>query len=732
MTSEFLIDFENPQGIPPGLNPFVTLRAPPPIPPVSASVVTVSDKTYWDKFLDVIWQLVTVPLSFIMPDYVIGWLRRPILFIMAAYLMFVITTNSILFIYILGVMVVNTVIRLIRTISLANLLLENLKVLFEVVNEAWEQATYVPTPWYMLWYNWVVDVLMNPLIPLLTIASVVVAIKIIKPYLTYELRKMMYKARGFTGEARVPGSEFVRGLPPKSQVEILAISMFSSKVVGYGARFRNALVVPRHVVDNIRGYDIGVRGPNMTHILTEDCIPSIMASDLIYYRFSNEFWSKMGVGVMNSVTVGVRSAARISGPEGISSGWVAKRPEVGMLQYTGSTDFGYSGALYFHGNVVYGMHTGSLDGVNSGYSSELIEMEVNKIVPEISTPDEIDEDFNVAGKSAPSWTSDTLRKKLEKVSKKRPDATYVNEGMVPEPDSNDIVIVKEILDELTPSMRRVLRNVIMSTDPRMMTGHSNEGPEVPVTAETVTDEIYDELDRLKEVTTKMTSALEIMEGAFGALREEVIGKGDQINERTRQAFQIQDETIRNALKEQRNFIENMSIEVANVTKFCLPDRVAKLEAEIKDININLNMNKEKPQEKVVREEEPQRIGCTMCARTFRSKMATIQHIRNAHEMTHEQAVLAYNHLPGFKPEGKKVNFRDNVSKIRTDKKGSFLGQNSIGRRYGRTSASKVEEIRSTSTLESQSKMDDMMKKLDNICDLLQKGMVGHTSEKSQN
>nr|UGO57492.1 MAG: hypothetical protein 1 [Riboviria sp.] len=696
-----------------------------------------------------IWHILSWPLSLVIPKWVLSFFKIPAVMIFVAYVVIALASNIVVIGYFIMALLAGLFMRLLRKVTLVDYMLDYYVMTYDVLHESWEQAKSASA--HRPWYEKILDYAQVPDIPIslpmmaATLAFCLITLWFIIPLLMRMLRRRIYKIRGFTGEARVAGSEFSFGEQPKNQVEILALSTFSSKVVGYGARVNDALVVPRHVIDNIRNYDIGVRGPQQTHILTEDCIPSMLASDLLYYRFTNEFWSKMGVGTLVPTTVGNRTAARIAGPLGVSSGWLSKRPEMGMLQYSGSTDFGYSGAIYFHGNSMFGMHTGSLDGINSGYSAELIGLEVGKLVPEVSTPEEIDPRFKVDKRASPAWTSEQLRNKLERVIKKKPDVRVVEEESVKmEPTDDEVNSIKELLEECSPSTLRVMRNMLLSMEPKTMTGHSPTGSSILMEEEEAGVHYDREINRLSNLTDKIYNTLTLLSEKFNELQGVTKASVLQISANVKTSIKSQDDCIEefmhkhNAdLLKQNNEIENIQVEVGRIMQFNVYDRLATVEAEVKEVKDVLKASQmvvdptdDKKEPIRVQQEPPiNRYGCFACNRSFRTRFALIQHVKNSHAMNHQEAVAEVDRFIG---ETRRVGFRDNVTKIKTNKKASFLDKRSTGRYYKKNSKSSDEEIPSMSTSDNQPKMSDMMMKLDNICELLLKVTVGLPSEKPQN
>lgn len=192
-------------------------------------------------------------------------------------------------------------------------------------------------------------------------------------------RSIAYKLRGIDYEAMRPGSKFIDKQIPAFQVEIYDSGLLYSTFVGYGVRIGNYLVVPTHVHVCIRGEMLLSTAKNSL-VLSSSAIRSRLHSDTLYFPLTDTQWSGMGVQKAtvpkNTVKTVLVSCA---GREGVSSGMLLQTSMVGIYSYTGSTIPGMSGAAYYAGNLVHGIHTGVSGETNVGVSTVLLQKEISRL-----------------------------------------------------------------------------------------------------------------------------------------------------------------------------------------------------------------------------------------------------------------------------------------------------------------------------------------------------------------
>ncbi|UXD80001.1 hypothetical protein [Lasius neglectus virus 5] len=220
---------------------------------------------------------------------------------------------------------------------------------------------------------------------LLMIASVVLLLAVLwAPRVRMNKRKaistqtMTVEASGFVAEKMVDGSVFTHAKSPAFQCEILGLSDGTWVRSGVGFRAGVAFITANHVIQN---YKI-IR-------LQRETSEGLKSVDVPLKRFK-EVEGDLAKVVLSSQeiqTLRLASAklnkhevtdnsglfTNVSAWGNSSMGLVKPHDAFGFVYYSGSTTGGFSGAPYYVGNKVYGMHLGG-GGGNMGYDAAYISM----------------------------------------------------------------------------------------------------------------------------------------------------------------------------------------------------------------------------------------------------------------------------------------------------------------------------------------------------------------------
>lgn len=173
--------------------------------------------------------------------------------------------------------------------------------------------------------------------------------------------------------------------PPLWQVSIWAQTEKAMVLIGHASRLHNHLVANWHVLNTApldTLYILVQRPGKEIHRVKADLLKWVTLVDDIACASLDE--AKITLpGVVNAKVahVEVKVAAQIATDfptANASTGLLENHPEVwGMLRFNGSTRPGFSGATYFAGKQMYGVH--SFGGVeNQGYSASYLALLIKK------------------------------------------------------------------------------------------------------------------------------------------------------------------------------------------------------------------------------------------------------------------------------------------------------------------------------------------------------------------
>lgn len=185
----------------------------------------------------------------------------------------------------------------------------------------------------------------------------------------------------YQGEAVRAGSNFFTGNRPAYQVPISVDGVFSPHFVGYGIRYKDVMIVPNHVYqDAVDANGCLILGDKQKMLVQpHDVKFSNRINDIVYLLFSPEVWARLGVTSARPIRTEKSASVNVYGPKGMSTGVAKKSTMPFLLEYSGSTVSGYSGAAYSAVYGFYGLHLGVVGGVNTGASAEALAIEVDKL-----------------------------------------------------------------------------------------------------------------------------------------------------------------------------------------------------------------------------------------------------------------------------------------------------------------------------------------------------------------
>nr|UGO57125.1 MAG: hypothetical protein 2 [Riboviria sp.] len=198
------------------------------------------------------------------------------------------------------------------------------------------------------------------------------------------VRPVWLSARGITiirGEAMQPGSVFRPACTiPRYQVPLHSPGVLQDSFLGYGIRVDDVLVLPTHVL-NASGGALLLKGKTTKFLLEQLPIHSEILTDVSYFLLDKVVWSGLGIQAASVARAPSRPLpVTVAGPNGLSTGFVTMNSMPFVLNFTGSTLPGYSGAAYVHNGQVYGMHAGENNGENVGYGMGAIAAEIQCLI----------------------------------------------------------------------------------------------------------------------------------------------------------------------------------------------------------------------------------------------------------------------------------------------------------------------------------------------------------------
>lgn len=196
----------------------------------------------------------------------------------------------------------------------------------------------------------------------------------------------------FSPEAMQVGSSLMEGRVPSFQLQIKRLSgLFKEDHVGFAVRVsEHYMVAPKHVLKFVP-QQLKLVGPTGALVInTPPIVESRVYPDLAYVRLGSQLFSRMGVTMAllaHSTERPVDISGCIDGKVYTSSGILKINGDLQyMMEYSGSTVPGFSGAAYYDNHRVYGIHTAAYKTMtmdadkNVGFSAQVISNELKRII----------------------------------------------------------------------------------------------------------------------------------------------------------------------------------------------------------------------------------------------------------------------------------------------------------------------------------------------------------------
>nr|APG75718.1 hypothetical protein 1 [Hubei sobemo-like virus 21] len=192
---------------------------------------------------------------------------------------------------------------------------------------------------------------------------------------------------------------------------IMKMGVLSDVHIGYALRIGDFLVTPLHVLVAL--------GPHEKTMMVANCndpkrkyvmgfsgyVKSKLFPDLAYLKLDQSKWSLLGVSMArvakDSADKATPQVECVGMKRNKSIGFIRKTDRIGVYSYSGSTIPGMSGAGYFYGNILIGLHDGAQGDINVGFSASAVAREMGTIFEAEASEDMLNID---------SKTRDGLRK----------------------------------------------------------------------------------------------------------------------------------------------------------------------------------------------------------------------------------------------------------------------------------------------------------------------------------
>lgn len=503
----------------------------------------------------------------------------------------------------------------------------------------------------------------------------------------FPARKIVYRCRGIVGEAMVDGSYMLEGQSiPKFQVPLYRNELFTSTFIGYGLRVGNYLALPLHVYAVSEGRllagKVMIRGA---------FIKSRVANDLCYVNMTESDWSLIGASKISSYPEEIgKGSVMVSccGRDGQSTGMLKRMTDCGMMEYMGSTKPGYSGAAYFVGTKVYGMHCGVHgERTNVGISIVAIRGEIEHLsVGEASTSSYSQEEVLGNFIKKPQFYDTSFYKKLSAQRWKKDDwneeidyTENIDWGENAKVDAG--VDYGKLFEDIRSREELIaLQNMIT----RCLAEDKFSSP--PSGARTYRGQAADGEPEMRMPKPTWAAACESLSYNVEKLEKDL---------------QLIRESVAENLASQENRIKALeeALEKASETR--------KEEKE------------EKEKEEKLKPEEPAEFKCADCGRVLKSEIGRRMHHLQVHQIAVGESAIKSDFVNATKKSGRPAF----LGKTYQKKSWPASSQNS---RY------KGESSRYLSPQRNQQSMENLMKKLVQGLEDLRKDIVGQNSASVQN
>lgn len=481
-------------------------------------------------------------------------------------------------------------------------------------------------------------------------------------------RRIIHSFRGIKPEAMIAGSHFVVGEAPKYQVPLYSVGMLYSSFVGYGLRVGDFLVAPYHV------YEAAEKQMMFSNkvLISAAPIVSKVIKDLCYFPISPSTWGDLKVPKAGKPVSLVKAMpGGCVGQPGRTSGLLKPtKMFVGALEYTGSTMPGMSGAAYIDGtNRFLGMHLGAMGVHNVGVTATLISKEI-KLIQEATYQGEASDDYVIDDTDlyeAYMWKEDMQNmKEFEREHQwEELEDRALNQKWSKDEEWSRF-------DEVDYDYDLDFENA-----PRLYVEKEN--------------------DEIEEISIK--DILEALKKARGKSRlEKKLSRPVKVKGQSPGGPEV-----------------DLADSFFKTETAVLRKRVDDLEKRLKDLEEVVEKGKSSPPQNPLKI-----VKCRTCNKVFKNEEFMEQHHRDSHKSSDLQPESAYasDNLVKMKVDRKKVPF---LEKRRS--------QRVTSPRYGRTLNTLARGNPYQSLLESQSKMIDILVKLESSLSKDHKDMAGQSSER---
>ncbi|APG75646.1 hypothetical protein [Hubei sobemo-like virus 26] len=285
---------------------------------------------------------------------------------------------------------------------------EKERTLRERFGEMWSQAVgFYSVPLFLSGMDWIDWILL-----LAVVILTLIGLRLAARGCFSSGARIVRSWRGVHYEAMRPGSFFVKGDVPDCQVSVMLPGLLSDSHQGYGIRYGEYLIVPRHVVAGHQELILSSKRAKVAVNVT--FAQSRLNEDLAYMYVGQNAFSQLGAVNAKFPKKFMSTYATCTGLPGAVSARVAKSIIRGKLVFDGSTLPGMSGAAYMAQGLVLGIHQGQSGMINVGLSADLFRAEIKYLVRQESVTGHYDRtDDDRPSKFQANWNYEEIEKMSE-------------------------------------------------------------------------------------------------------------------------------------------------------------------------------------------------------------------------------------------------------------------------------------------------------------------------------
>lgn len=522
-------------------------------------------------------------------------------------------------------------------------------------------------------------------------------------------REAVYKMRGISYESMRPGSEIAEKGDPSYQVDIVDVGLFSTVHVGHGIRVGDVIVVPTHVVRDVKNQG-GIRGPKNGKIVfyhRNEVIDGQLVGDVSYIPMQSSKLSDLQVakaprpGALARKIVSISSRGR--GSHGVST----PSNTEGCINYLGSTVPGFSGAAYHDQTRWYGMHTGAGTTSNLGIAAIVICHEVAHLFKPESGENHEEYYGAIADRRGRKWYESDAN--LKDWVDRQMENKYLD-TITAETDFDADNLGATYVSKKGKRAERKLMEIIDPSNPISWADEVDFENAAPEKLETMaqTLEILAQKARLSaserqlklnlgtrvKVKSQNNNGGEVLLGPLPlaplSMRE--------VDQRIRRSMDAVQTVLMKEIDQIKNELTRIGIEVE----------------KLKTSQVVIPPEQQLESSKLGKPREHKGFQC--CGRNFKSELALEAHKR----MAKEHRVATESADP-----------TDFKQRIKTDKTGAFLGKRLPRKKFSRsenTSPTNKLENLSSAIVESQSRMESLMENFMKCCQPMLQRMAGLDSD----